>query len=310
MKENRVWPKVIRGEYIDIIAPSGKVSEQDLINIADYVERWGFKPRIPKNIIGDHPFLANEDELRWSLLESAFNAEDSTIVWCVRGGHGATRLLPRLVQLPKPNKSKLLIGFSDICALHLWLNQAWKWPSIHGPMARLTAAGKIHARDLEALAALCFQGSQSYSCSGLLPLNKWARETTSLEGVTAGGCMTVLQTSFGTPWELDATDKILVLEDVNEPVYRLDRIFIHFANAGFFNKAKALLIGDFGEKDEEDPLIEKMLHEICEQYFLENQIHLPAFRLRGFGHASHNLPLPLGIQGTILKRKNEWVLEF
>ncbi|MCD6047395.1 MAG: mccF [Gammaproteobacteria bacterium] len=294
-----MWPLISRNEFVDILAPSGKVSQEDINIIREYLLREGFKPRIPENILGEHPFSANSDALRFEHLKNALNAEDSTLLWCVRGGQGVTSIMPELTQLAKPEKQKLLVGFSDITSLHLWLNQAWQWPSLHGPMARMTSQNKIDSHDVAALNHLWFEGLQTYSLDGLQALNEAAKEAIIVEGKTIGTCLSLLQTSIGTPWQFDACDKILFLEDINEQPYRIYRSLIYLINTGLLNQAKALIFGDFGESDQEAKDMEWALNDIANVYLNKRGLNLPVFRLRGFGHGPRNKPIPLGVRARI-----------
>lgn len=304
------WRTASQNEYIDIVAPSGAVSAADLTAIEIMLHKLNLRPRIPTNILGAHPFSAQIDAVRFALLQDALMAEDSTIIWCVRGGHGVSRIMPELIRLPKPEKQKILIGFSDISSLHLWLNQAWHWPSIHGPGARQSALGSVAAEDVTALYQLCFKGLAAYRISGLLPLNQAAHNLAQVSGVTAGGCISVLQTSIGTPWQLDGRHKILFLEDVNEQPYRIDRALVHLANAGILNEVQAIVFGDFGEAATEAKTIDWVLKEAIPHYLAQYHLTVPLFRLRGFGHGAHNKPLPFGVQATLTMQETEGQLVF
>lgn len=293
------WRTASQNEYIDIVAPSGAVGAAELTAIDVMLQQLNLRPRIPTNILGAHPFSAQTDAVRFTLLQDALTAQDSTIVWCVRGGHGVSRIMPELIRLPKPEKQKILIGFSDISSLHLWLNQAWHWPSIHGPGARQAAFSAAAAEDIAALYQLCFEGLAAYKISGLVPLNQAAENLTQVSGVTAGGCISVLQTSIGTPWQLDGRNKILFLEDVNEQPYRIDRALVHLANAGILNEVQAIVLGDFGEGPEEARTIDWVLKESIPNYLAQYHLTAPLFRLRGFGHGAQNKPLPFGVEATL-----------
>jgi muramoyltetrapeptide carboxypeptidase len=207
--------------------------------------------------------------------------------------------MPELMRLKKPVKQKLLIGFSDISSLHLWLNQIWQWPSLHGPSARQAALGKIDARDIATVHQLCFEGLENYIIPDLLPLNASAQQQNSITGIATGGCISILQNSIGTPWQIDTKNKILFLEDVNEPAYRIDRALVHLANAGLLRQVKAIVFGDFGERAIETEQLDWVLTESIPSYLTQQSIDIPLFRLRGFGHGTRNKPLPFGVTANI-----------
>lgn len=294
-----MWPKISKDEFVDILAPSGSISQEDVCQIREYLLSEGFKPRIPENILGEHLFSANTDELRFEHLKNALNAEDSTLLWCARGGQGVTSIMPEVTELKKPHKQKLLVGFSDITSLHLWLNQQWQWPSLQGPMARMTSQNKIDPRDVAALNHLWFEGLQHYVLEGLQPLNAAAENAALIDGESIGGCLSILQLSVGTKWQMDVRDKILFLEDINEAPYRIYRSLVYLINTGLLDQVKAIVLGDFGEKENEAADMERGLNDIANAYLAKRNLSVPMFRLRGFGHAERNKPIPFGVKINI-----------
>lgn len=274
--------------------------------ISQFLHQEGYVARLADNLLGPHDFLANSDEQRLAQLQQALTAPDSDIVWCVRGGHGTTRLMPFLMDLLKPNKPKLVVGFSDITTLHLWLNQVWHWPSLHGPMARQVALGLSDTRDVEALLRLWRGDLANYCLTELLPLNDFAKHSPSLTGVTAGTCLSLLQTSLSTPWQLISKDKLVFIEDINEAAYKLDRLLVHLSNAGLWQQARAIILGDFGENFSISE--QKQVHKVLQEFSHAQTV--PVFSLKGFGHGPRNLPIPLGVKATIVSENGLWAVKF
>lgn len=304
------WPTIKKNALIDIIAPSGKIDAENVSSIRQYIENLGLRVRIPENLLGDHPFCANKDEIRFEHLKNALYAEDSDLIWCVRGGHGTTKIVSQLMDLPKPKKQKLLVGFSDITTLHLFLNQVWQWPSLHGPMARQVACLPCDERDVQALHKLWFDGLSGYVSTELQPVNELAKNTKKIIGETVGTCLSLLQTSLNTPWQVVGKNKILILEDINEQAYRLDRMLTHLTNANIFHEAKAIIFGDFGEdfSEAQNNEIDFVLHDFSERYLILHGMHVPVFRIQGMGHGKRNQPVPLGVHAVLCGEKR--VLEF
>ncbi len=290
-----MWPKISPGAIIDIVAPSGRFENEVLDAVSRFLQQQGYIARIPADLLGSHDFLAASDEQRLKHLQCALSAPDSEVIWCVRGGHGTTRLMSALLTLVKPAKPKLLVGFSDITTLHLWLNQVWQWPSLHGPMARQVALGLSDPRDVSALLSLWQSGVADYRLTGLRPLNNAAENSPSLTGTTAGTCLSLLQTSIGTPWQLQAQEKILFIEDINEAAYRLDRLLVHLANANVWQGARAIILGDFGENI--SALAQIQIDCVLAEFAKSQRI--PVFALKGFGHSFRNQPIPLGVAAKI-----------
>lgn len=300
------WPKITPGAMIDIIAPSGRFDSDAIEPILQFILNHGWQPRLSGPLLSAHDFLAHHDAERLKQLTHALLADDSDIIWCARGGHGATRLLTDLMRLKKPSKPKLLVGFSDITALHLLVNQHWHWPSLHAPMARQTALGESDTRDVSAMLNLWQGGLAHYEVSGLLAKNAAAKRVLLCQGKTVGTCLSLLQTSLATTWQVNAKHKIVLIEDVNETAYRLDRLLIHLSNAGIWPQATAIVLGDFGchQSVTEQQKIERVL-----QQFSDAQ-QVPVFSLTTFGHGLRNQPLPLGVTATITPQDQSFRLCF
>jgi muramoyltetrapeptide carboxypeptidase len=118
-----------------MIAPSGSFPKEDVALTRSYFEAQGMKVTIPEDTLGEDLLCANQDSKRLLHLKNALTDPTVGAVMMLRGGYGLTRLIPNLLQLNKPKKEKLFIGFSDGTALHIVLNQKWGWPSVHGPGA-------------------------------------------------------------------------------------------------------------------------------------------------------------------------------
>ena len=300
------WPTISPGAIIDIVAPSGRFDVSVLPSIQAFLQAQGWIARLSPAMLGPHDFLANSDVQRLSLLQQALTAEDSDIIWCVRGGHGTTRIMHDLLVQPKPSRPKLLVGFSDITTLHLGLNQCWQWPSLHAPMARQVALGLSDVRDVSALLHLWQIGLANYTLTDLTPKNISATNVTALHGVTVGTCLSLLQTSLSTPWQIEAQDKILFIEDLNEPAYRLDRLLVHLSNAGIWQQATAIVLGDFATEAtaQEQVMIARVLSEFSSAQAV------PVFALNGFGHGARNQPIPLGVPATLQSMAESWQVTF
>ena len=125
------WSYVQKNDIVDIIAPASNSPFHKLEEGISWVESAGLIPRVPGDIIKTDVFFAAPLEIQLEHLKRALYS-DSKAIWCLRGGYGSMRLVPHLLKLRPPRKPKLLIGFSDITSLHLFFNQHWKWPTIHG----------------------------------------------------------------------------------------------------------------------------------------------------------------------------------
>lgn len=267
---------------VDIIAPSGSFPLTILPEIAAYLKQFGFEARIPSNILGHDLLCANTDNVRFELLKEALYNDESDLIWCVRGGYGAARLLDKLNQLDPPKHKKTLIGFSDITALHLFLTQKWGWQTIHGPSIRQLVEKDITKESIEKALLFLQTGTVSLQ-QQLTPLNDAAHNVT-LHGVLSGGNLKLTECSLATFWALNPADKILMLEDVNEQAYRIDRVLLHLRQAQVFEKVKAVVLGEFNYSDSKE---EAQIFQVLKRF--AEELAVPIFHAPFFGHGQENI---------------------
>jgi muramoyltetrapeptide carboxypeptidase len=226
-------------------------------------------------------YLAGDDARRLSELDSALSDPDIRAVFCARGGYGATRLLARLAA---PGPPKLLIGFSDITALHLWL-QSHGRISVHGPV--LTQLGRLPPGTGERLFTLLEATSPAPALSGTLTYVGGVAE-----GPLLGGNLSVVTRVLGTPFMPALDGAILLLEDQGERPYRLDRMWTHLQLAGVFERVRGIVLGSFTGCEERDASYSSA--EVLGELALATGLPCAA----GFpiGHGDVNEPVPLGVR--------------
>jgi muramoyltetrapeptide carboxypeptidase len=274
--------------HIFMIAPSYPFPPEDLALTVSYFENLGMRVTAPQDLLGPDLLCASDDTIRLSHLKQALTDPSVDVIWLLYGGYGLTPLISGLFAIQKPGKEKLFIGFSDGTALHIFLNQIWNWPSLHGACAVQIAKQKGGAQTTVLTLRIAKEGLQSYKPPALTSFNQPARSMSSLSGNVMGGNLCLLECSLGTNWHLNAKDKILFLEDVGERGYRIDRMLVHLQQARAFEGVKAILLGDFTKGEEPDgvSLVEPVLARFA------SNIDTPVFRLPGCGHGDKNIPLP------------------
>lgn len=294
------WSYLKQGDIVDIIATAPGIDtsnlEQDLKTIRKFVESLGLKPRIDSLAIrnGAESFSSAAQEVRQKDLIKALLAEDSKAIWFLRGGYGTSKLLPALASFPKPNKPKLLIGYSDLNCLHLWVGKFWHWPSLHARVLYDFLKRQDYA-DLAVLKNVIFGLTEQVKYLNLSPLNEASKQLQEIKAVITGGTMQVIQSGVGLPWQFDPTDKILFLEEIFDRGVRLDRTLHHFSELGLFNKAKAILFGDIicGLENSGEQHCDLAIHN-----FAKN-LNIPVLSIANIGHDFLNYPLPLNANALL-----------
>jgi len=229
-----------------------------------------------------HRYLAGEDSRRLSELTAALADPDLRAVFCARGGYGAMRLLARLAHRRPPDPPKLLVGFSDITALHLWL-QGLGRISVHGPV--LTQLGRLPPGTCERLFSVLESADPAPALKGTLTYVGGVAE-----GPLLGGNLSVVTRLLGTPFMPSLDGAILLLEDQGERPYRLDRMWMHLQLAGVFERVRGIVLGSFTACEEKDAPYSSA--EVLRGLALATGLPCAA----GFpiGHGEVNEPVPLG----------------
>ncbi|MBA3661179.1 MAG: LD-carboxypeptidase [Gammaproteobacteria bacterium] len=277
------------GDRVDIIAPASGCHPGVLKKVEALLTSWQLQSYIPENLLGDDFLFANKQEHRLEQLQKALQSPQSRAVWCLLGGYGSGKLLPELGRMIPPKTQKIFLGFSDITALHIFLQVKWGWSTIHTPSARQVALGAVTEDSSQMLHDVLF-GKTHLVYENLAPLNHAAKKNAVIAAPIIGGNLHLIQASIGTSWQIDAKNKILFIEDVNERAYRIDRALEHLKQANILNQTAAILLGDFigGKEVDGTSLVDATLKRFAET------CPIPVLQLKHVGHGKVNYPLILG----------------
>ncbi len=241
-----------------------------------------YAPTFDERIFQQDRYLAGPDARRLAELTAAFGDDSMRGIFCARGGYGAMRLLPRLsfdAFSPKP-----LVGFSDITALHLVLRQK-DWVTFHGPV--VTQLGRESSEMVDRL----FRVLESSAPAPSLRASGTFVDGT-VEGPLVGGNLSVLTRLIGTPYLPALNGAVLLLEDVGERPYRLDRMWTHLRLAGVFEQVAGIALGEFTACEEHDAPYTSadVLRSLSEETGLPCAFGFP------IGHGAANAVVPLGLR--------------
>lgn len=283
------WNFLKPGDTVDIIAPASHCPPEKLQEGIDFIKSLGLIPRVPADIIGGEVYVASPLKTQLRHFKEALKS-DSKVIWCLRGGYGSMRLVPFLSKLAPPKTPKLLIGFSDITSLHLFVNNKWKWPSLHGLLVSQLSVAKKKNIDQKETIDVLFGKKEKLTFTGLIPLNDLAKTPgKKVSGKITGGNFRIVQSSLKTDWEISPQGKILFLEDVGERGYSVDRMLEQLKQAGILKKGiKALVFGDFTEGEEKSG---KDYTSLPMKKFAA-EAPFPVFMGLKAGHGKINHPIP------------------
>jgi muramoyltetrapeptide carboxypeptidase len=284
------------GDIVDVVSPGSASLKDDVEEAMELLRSWKLKPRISEKTFAAHPFHSNEDEVRLELLQKALNSKDSRAIWCLRGGYGANRLIPALSKMKKPKSQKALIGYSDITSLHILFQQKWNWTVFHGPLLETMISGRLSPNQIEEARRVLF-GEVHEQSFQLEPMNPLAKKSKKIQAKLSGGNLVVVQSTIGSVAQLNLKNKILVLEEIGERGYRVDRMLEHLEQANILKGCKAVIFGNFLAGDERDG---KNFVKFAIDRFAQ-KISIPCFSGLEIGHGEQCRLLPLGTLAVLEK---------
>lgn len=288
-------PTLKPGDPVEIIAPASRCSDQQLKDLKELLASWQLDCILANDIFGDDLLCANTDKIRFMYLKNALQNPETKAIICARGGYGCMRLIPELTKIVPNKVPKLFVGMSDITALNLFLQQEWCWPTLHGA----PALDKFSPASIAQLKSILFGEIEQMEWLGV-PLNTLAVEPHRIQASITGGNLCLVQASVGTLWQMNARDKIVLLEEVGERGYRVDRMLEHLQQANIFKEAAAILFGDFLEGDE--PNGSSLIKPVLERF--ASQCNIPVVQVQGVGHGPVNFSMPLGTVAKLQLGKN------
>lgn len=273
------------GSRVALVAPSGILPDPAHVERArENARSLGWDPVTGSNVSRLHGYLAGTDEQRLADLNDAIADDSIDAIWCVRGGYGAMRLLSGLDYQSLKQKPRPFIGFSDITAFHAAIWRECGIISFHGPTAR----GELSDFSRDSLRRAVVDQTDSCGVARAGRVLKPGKAT----GRLAGGNLALVASLMGTPWSVDFEGAILVIEDVDEAVYRVDRMMRQLLLSGALSRCVGMVAGDFrppsGESSDQNRLLDEVIAEAAEE------AGIPCLAGAPFGHIHDQWTIPLG----------------
>lgn len=293
-----VIPKSLKkGDTVALISASGATASERLQPAIEAVEKLGFHVVVGETCRTRHGYLAGSDELRAKEVNEMFANPNIDGIFCIRGGYGATRILPMLdLELIK-NNPKVFAGYSDVTALHIIFNQQCGFVTYHTPMP----ATEFIKPEMDDYTWDYFINSVTNTqWNGYFLENKSGEASTTITpgsatGQLTGGNLTLVAASLGTPYEIDVAGKILFLEDIDENVQRIDRMLTQLKLAGKLDQCAGIILGawtDCGPLDRKNPENNLTLQQVFDEILAP--LGIPILADVTCGHVLPTLSLPLG----------------
>lgn len=278
-------PRLRRGGRIGIVATAGCVARDSLEAGARAIRACGFEVEFGANLFAADGYLAGSAEARARDLIDFFHRPDIGAIFCARGGFGSAQLMPYL-DGNLGRHPKIFLGYSDVTFLLNWLRQFCGVVTFHAPMVAMDMARELSEATREHFWPL-LRGEKT---CWRIALGDVIRAGIT-EADVVGGCLSIIVTTLGTPYEIRTEGKILFLEDIGEKPYRVERMLTHLKMAGKLDRPAGVLFGDFTACEGEG---ERGVRQVIDEMF--RSAPYPVLTGMKAGHGAENITLPFGVR--------------
>lgn len=293
------------GDRIGLICPSGPISQERLDCSISNLEQLGLVPVQGINIMKQNGYLAGNQMERLEDLHTMYTDQSIKAIWCIRGGFGATHLLPHLDYKLIRKHPKVLLGFSDITALHCALLTRLSISNFHSPVA----SSELTPYTLENLRNIIFGSSGQLVKIGTSPDNddffiqgktayeRYVVKPGQAHGILWGGNLSLLAALCGTPYLKVNRDFLLFIEDIEEAPYRIDRMITQLLQVLPLNLLKGIVLGVFEGCEKKAGTASQTLKEMMLEKF--SSLAIPVIYGFPFGHILHQCTFPFGAEAIL-----------
>lgn len=291
------YPKKLQaGDTIGLICTSSAISTERIASCVKAIEDLGFKVKAADNLDQNYGgYMAGSGKLRGEWINKMFADPQVDGIFCIRGGDAGSRAMEYIDLDIVSANPKIFVGYSDVTSFHLAFNQRCDLVTFHGPMVSSNIVDdfdpETKASFFEALQA---EGTYEYHNPAGCDISVMKEGKAS--GRLIGGNLSLLSASIGTPYEMDTKDKILFVEEVCEPVTKIEKWMYHLKNAGKLADCKGIILGQF-TKIVNDECPEYDVYKCLEEIF--DGLDIPIMYNVQSGHGNPMMTLPMGAPCTM-----------
>lgn len=288
------------GDKIAIVCTARFVEYPDISYAVEWLKSWGLIPVYGQSIGLKHHQFGGTDTQRAKDLQKQINNPEIKAIWCAKGGYGTTRILDDIDFNPLKKQPKWIIGYSDITALHLHL-QNLGLVSLHAqmPVDMQKKSDKTRESLQQSLFAKPFDINYKSEFSNISGFCK---------GQIIGGNLSVLYSVLGSHSVPDFKNKILFIEDLDEYLYHIDRMMLSLKRQGLLNDISGIIVGSMTDMNDNNTPFGQTAQDIVAHY--TNKLNIPVAYDCPVGHGFENLSLTLGLEIKLRVNKNEVSIEY
>lgn len=282
-------PFLSASDKIAMAAPARKISRAEIQPAESWLKRYGFNVFYDERLFAEDHQFAGTDELRASYFQDLLDNETVKAIWCVRGGYGSARIIDRLDFTRFRHHPKWICGFSDITVFHSHLHRHEQTATLHSTMPI-----NVTEETMESAAVQSFlQAITGQELTYEIPSHPLSR-LSNFSGTLVGGNLSMLYSLIGSPSDLDTDGKVLLIEDLDEYLYHIDRMMLNLKRSGKLSNIKALLVGHLSDMHDNTIPFGKTAEEIVADHC--RNLEIPLIFNVPAGHLSDNRALRCGCQ--------------
>ncbi|WP_244834957.1 LD-carboxypeptidase [Clostridium sp. BJN0001] len=286
-----IKPNILKkGDKVGIIAPSSPVLEERIKPSIKAAEDMGLKIVLGKSVLSHRRYLAGTDEIRANDINMMFEDKSIKGIFAIRGGYGAGRILNMLKYEMIKKNPKVFVGYSDITALHIALNQKCNFITYHSPMLSSEFIKDKDDYTYDSFKNNIFnEDKKEIEIQNPDKVQLKSMNLGSAEGMLIGGNLSVITSLIGTEYEIDTKEKILFLEEVSEEPYKIDRMLNQLKLSEKLDDAKGIILGQFVNCKGKDKY--SLIKTLCD-YFKD--LKKPVIYNLMCGHKKPTMTLKMG----------------
>ncbi|MBQ9546293.1 MAG: LD-carboxypeptidase [Bacteroidales bacterium] len=299
-------PEPLRyGDKVAIVATARKISPQETQPAIDMLKRWGLQPVVQQGLYEEYNQFAGTDRHRAEMLQNALDDDSIRAILCARGGYGTARIIDKINLSGFMQSPKWVVGYSDVTVLHSHLHTNAHCASAHAIMPVNITDGNADSLATSSLHDLLFATKKmryDFDCADGINIPGNAT------GQVVGGNLSILYSLIGSPSDIDTRGKILMIEDLDEYLYHIDRMMLALRRSGKLQGLKALVVGQFTDLHDNSVPFGMSIYDIVRDAVAGYDF--PVCFNAPFGHIEHrNLALPLGVTATVSVSSNSAHIE-
>jgi len=282
-------PKLKVGNKISIISTARKISLKEITPAVNILKSWGLEVILANNIFKENNQFAGTVEQRSAALQSAIDNEDIKAILCARGGYGSVQIIDNIDFSCLQKSPKWIVGFSDVTVLHSHLNNLG-FATLHATMP-INFPTNTH-KSIESLKNVLFGNEKQVECK-VHPFNKYGE----VEAEIVGGNLSILYSLLGSPSDINTDQKILLIEDLDEYLYHIDRMIINLKRNGKLEKLKGMIVGGMCDLNDNDIRFGETAEEIILKHTRDYDFPI----CFGFpaGHLDDNRAIKFGVKSKL-----------